>query len=218
MSDSRGFIVHAHHVVPVGEQAGAATDESTPPDMPTSTFAGTPCRRATAAGTTSRARSTSASVVVHPRLRRNAPQAQLWRDAHRRGTCDACWAPLAHAEAAEAHPGLVEKEQRRLALDSRQAHVEGAGQAAGAAGPVSRARDGTEQAVGQAVPAEAGGGRRGLTGGGCGPRAAASRRCRRRRGCRCAAALLAAPATRAWRRAAPRDQGADPAGRRPCAS
>src|SRR5690606_19837550 len=59
--------------------------------------------RRTASITTSAARSTSASVVVWPRLIRSEPSASVRSTPIAASTCDGSIAPLAHADAALAH-------------------------------------------------------------------------------------------------------------------
>ena len=94
---------------PSPASSAAATDESTPPLIATITFMTT--RRAavrarmvvTAPAMASMASSTSASVVVRPRLRRSAPAAQRRSTPIAASTCDGSIAPLAQADAADAH-------------------------------------------------------------------------------------------------------------------
>ena len=215
---------HAHHLVPVGEQAGrghrrvdAARHGHEDLHAATPAQAGDG-RRDDLEG------AVDVGVGGGPaQAEAQRPAGTVGRDAH--GGQDVrrlLGAAGARRGGRGAHAGLVEEEQHRLALDSRQAHVEGAGQAVGAGrAGLDQAGDGREQPVGQAVAAGAGGGRGGLAGGGRGPqRGGEADDAGDVVGAAAQLALLAAAGDeRAQRRAAPDDEGADALrDRRPCAS
>ena len=79
----------------------------------------------TTAGTTSRARSTSASVVPYPSVKRRAPAASSGCDAHGGQDVAGLERPAgAGRPARDAHPLLPQRDQELLALDTRHAQVE----------------------------------------------------------------------------------------------
>src|SRR5690606_34612589 len=95
---------HADHLVAGRQQAGGGhrrVDAARHGDE--HLHAATSRSRAAAAGTDASARSTSAALLDHPSDRRSAPRASSAGTPIAASTWDACWAPLAQAEAAEAH-------------------------------------------------------------------------------------------------------------------
>ena len=147
---------------------------------------------ATAAGITSRARSTSASVDGEPERSAAARRrASSFGHAHGRQHVRRLHRPAgARRRGRRAHAGPVEQEQQRLALDALDAHVGRAGDLGGAAAR-SRRRPGTaamqpvDQAVAQRADPRDRRAPRSADGDAAAPRP--WRRCRRRCACRCAA-------------------------------
>ena len=211
---------------PSRASSAAATDESTPPLMATSTFtargrraAGAAC--ATAAGIAVTASSTSASVVVRPSDSRSAPAAHVRSTPIAASTCDGSIAPLAHADAADAHTpaSSSRNSSASLSMPSMQ-DVRRAGDLVGRArrsrgGRARRRR--ARRRGGRAARRRAATSVAAL---GVGRRAARRpwRRCRRRCGCRCAARAPARRRRSAGRGRRPRARRARrrPSARRTC--